>query len=341
MNHLGTQISALADGQLSPTATERALSHVAVCRACAEELQAAREARRTLAGAGDVLPAPDLTARLLAMATPPDQTPHLRDAWTGSSVPLPGQAARVAHGSLRGDVVGRPLVPRALVAAVTGGVGVVALGLVVVGGQPAVVPETDRSYALTLLAEAGPADRAAQAGARAPVAAAVARTTPVPDAGPLAPLTPTDVAGLDLEGEAAHAEVLSWMADRGWACPVGLPDGFRVTGLRLAEDGRSLELDLAHAGGTVVVLQEPGRLDEDAVGALPVHRVHDRDVHLVSADPWYVVWQDGDTVVTVVAEGSSDAARELVGAHPGAAYDDGLTARLARGWQSVAGSWSP
>src|SRR5690606_23106913 len=65
--HLGTWISALADGQLDPEARERALGHVAGCPSCAEELAAVRAARRALADAGDVPVAPDLTGRLLAL----------------------------------------------------------------------------------------------------------------------------------------------------------------------------------------------------------------------------------------------------------------------------------
>ncbi|MDT0165288.1 zf-HC2 domain-containing protein [Actinotalea sp. AC32] len=339
MNHLGTQVSALADGQLSPGATERALAHVAVCRTCAEELQAAREARRTLAGAGDVLPAPDLTARLLALgALPPADAPRDGERWHSWSVPLPGHGGEVPHGPLRGDVLRRrALVPRPVLAALAGGVGVVATGLVVVGGQPPVVPETDRSYALSVLAEAagtGPAERRTAGHGADSVGVAVASPDQVPALAPAAP-------GLELDGDAAHAEVLSWMAEHGWVSPVDLPEGFRVTGLRLDEASGRLELDLEHDGGTVVVLQEPGRLDDGAVDGLPVQHVRGRAVHLVSAEPWYVVWQDGDTVVTVVAEDASDSTHDLVGAHPGAAYDDGVPARLARGWQALAGSLSP
>lgn len=43
--HLGNKISALADGQLSASAREKALCHVASCQYCAQELQAERQAR--------------------------------------------------------------------------------------------------------------------------------------------------------------------------------------------------------------------------------------------------------------------------------------------------------
>jgi anti-sigma factor RsiW len=70
VSHLGSRISALADGQLSPAATERALAHVATCPQCAAELGAARAARRAVASADIVAPTADLTARLLSLAGP-------------------------------------------------------------------------------------------------------------------------------------------------------------------------------------------------------------------------------------------------------------------------------
>ena len=58
MTHLGSRLSALVDGQLSPAESERALEHVAGCPRCTEELAAARAARRALSAAAHVEPAP-------------------------------------------------------------------------------------------------------------------------------------------------------------------------------------------------------------------------------------------------------------------------------------------
>ncbi|MFC4554264.1 zf-HC2 domain-containing protein [Georgenia faecalis] len=68
MNHLGTRISALADGQLPAEEAEQALAHVASCTWCAHLLREERAARRVVAQAGDVAPSDALTARLLALA---------------------------------------------------------------------------------------------------------------------------------------------------------------------------------------------------------------------------------------------------------------------------------
>lgn len=390
MSHLGSRLSALADGQLPPAAAEKALEHVAACPECAAELRAARAARQALWSADDVPPAPGLTARLLALgqAGPgPAQgapgAPGAAPAGTGGrvrratvldftgSVPLPGhEPLAVPRGCLRGDVVGRR-VPRSVMAAAVGCVGAFAVGLVALGGQPAVVPETQRSYALALLAgapdgvrgaavpgtasDAGSAPGDAPTDGPGPVTAAVGRidgavqglgadaVEALPDQasaqalGPRAVVTDVSLAGPD-----AHREVLSWMADHGWVSPVALPETFQVTGLRLDTGGPgSLELDLVGPSGPVVVVQEHGRLHPDALRGVPTADVEGRSVHVVCNDPWYVVWQSGDSVVTVVADAPTADVRELVAAHPAEDYDDGLGARLSRGWASVTGSWVP
>ncbi|EYR61955.1 anti-sigma factor [Actinotalea ferrariae CF5-4] len=164
-----------------------------------------------------------------------------------------------------------------------------------------------------------------------------------PDGSASGPLGPQAVVtDVSLTGEDAHREVLSWMADHGWASPVALPATTRVTGLRLDTSGTgTLELDLIGPDGPVVVVQEHGRLHPEVLRDLPVVDVGGRQVHLVCGDPWYVVWQSGDSVVTVVADGPTPDVRELVAAHPAAAYDDGVGARLSRGWDALTGSLLP
>ena len=125
MSHLGSRLSALADGQLPPAVAERTLEHVAGCAECAAELQAARTARQALWAADDAPPPPELTARLLALgatgtgaeqtdggpATAASGPPRARRVvdFTGS-VPLPGHAPLVLpRGCLRGDVTDRRL----------------------------------------------------------------------------------------------------------------------------------------------------------------------------------------------------------------------------------------
>lgn len=366
MSHLGSQLSALVDGQLPPALAERALEHVAACSECAAELRAARAAREALWAADDVAPAPDLTARLLALGGPRRASGAAGDGRPvgeghrgrvvdfNDSVPLPGhEPVRVPRDCLRGDVVHRR-VPRSVAVAAVGCVGAFVGGLVALGGQPTVVPETQRSYALALLADApdeppapGASTGGGGTGARSTAAALRLPDLRVPvigagaeESGAVGPRAV--VQDVSLTGTDAHSEVLSWMADHGWSSPVALPGSFRVTALRLETAGPgSLELDLVGPSGPVVVLQEPGRLHPDVAGALPVADVGGREVLVVCSDPWYVVWQSGDSVVSVVADRPSAAVRELVAAHPAAAYDDGVGARLSRGWGALTGSWVP
>lgn len=71
MSHLGHLLSALADGQLSASATEKVLEHVAVCPPCAAELAAERRARKLLAEAECESLGDDLAARLRTICEQP------------------------------------------------------------------------------------------------------------------------------------------------------------------------------------------------------------------------------------------------------------------------------
>ena len=59
---------------------------------------------------------------------------------------------------------------------------------------------------------------------------------------------------------------------------------------------------------------------------------------MLSFEPWHVVWQADGTVVQVVGSQPTDSAATLVGAFPGGAFDDGVPARITRGWATVTGA---
>ncbi len=337
MSHLGSQISALVDGQLSPPSAERVLSHVAVCDACAAELAAARAARRTLAGATDVPVDPGLTARLLALGAAgcePRSAPPSSALWPDGSMPMPGsrraQLPSSSSGCLKGDLVRSRTPARVLVTAA--GVGVVTASLVALGVQPSVAPPAHPAHALTLLSRAGtPQPTQPQPGV--PRALPGATTAVVSWRDPSAAEAPPVGDG---------ATVLEWLDERGWSVPSHLPDGYTVSAVRQDVDGSSgLEVDLTGPEGTVVVTEQHGRLDPAAVDDAPVATVGDREVHLLSDAPWHAVWQSGGTVVSVVAQTRTPAVEELVTAYPHREYDDRVAARLARGWSVIAGAWGP
>ncbi|MCU1430998.1 MAG: zf-HC2 protein [Actinotalea sp.] len=365
MSHLGSQISALADGQLAPAAAERAMAHVAACDDCAIELAAARAARRVLSAAFDVPIAPELTRRLLALGTacppaeargasPASSRHDLVAAGRGrSSAPLPGSGGARRHpAELDGGLEHRAH-NRVVVAAIAG-VGVLAAALFVVGDLPTVTPSSHPAHALTVLGRAG--DTAAVAPSASGTRGAAASTDDATIQQAILPWTPSagsseasadaDAAslgmptvGLDLLGDGSQERVAGWMRDHGWAPLDPLPPGYAITGVRQDARGRSLEVDLDGTAGLIVVTQEHGRLSP-AVAARPSGEGGER-VHVLSAAPWHCAWQSGDTVVSVVAEVPSEALVTVLESYPATDYDDGVAARIARGWDVLARAWGP
>lgn len=357
-HHPGSRLSALVDGRLDARETERVLAHVARCPGCAALLHAERQARRMLSAARDVEPGPDLTARLLALRpreTTPPEAPHPQAGsrrWSdgagfADSVRLPGEPAPAAAGYLRGDVVGGRRVS-ALVG-VAGCLALVLAGLVALGDRPVVSPQTHRAHALRVLAEAVDSHAAPGPDTGAPVGALAATVVaaPVsPDArggadGDAATAAPRPSGEVVMTGADA-ATAAAWLARHDWAVPTGLPEGWTVEAVRRdVHAPGDVEIDLEGPHGTVVVLQQRGRLAPDGVAGLPVLDLADRRVHVASRDPWHVVWQCDDVVVSVLAEGGVAAVGAVVGAHEQTGYDDGVPARIVRGWTSLAGAWSP
>lgn len=331
MAHLGTQISALADGQLDSASAERALCHVAACRQCADDLAATRAASRAVAMARNVPVARDLASRLLALGTvvaqPPTSTASRGGHDDAQGVPavqrsvrrvlrqarlrhVPGQVSRTdairrsgarparvqerAYGS-----VGRRGVSVWTVAAAAVGIGVV--WLFVVGEEPGIVPDRRPGNALALLAAVDSVR-----------------------------VTESTMAQVS-DSRGAH--------DVQWGVDVDLvvPDGYGVVATH--EDAAVVELDLDGPDGVVVVMWQRGRLDGAALEGTPIARVGDHEVHVLSNAPWHGVWQSGDAVVDVVAGGMPPVLETLVAAYPEIPFDDGVTARISRGWQTVAGAW--
>ncbi|MFC8923617.1 zf-HC2 domain-containing protein [Cellulosimicrobium sp. NPDC057127] len=305
MTHLGSRLSALVDGQLSPAEGERVLEHVAGCPQCAEELAAARAARRTLCAAADVEPAPDLTARLLALSAqipssdddPLRRPPAAVDPWA-----TPGAPAVLPRGEWRGEVRERTI-RRRLAALVVGGVGAAAVGLFALGQTPTITPSLHRSDPLTVLAQA-------PSGASA--------------------------AGVGASGQGSGTTELSALAARGWTRPTALPDDVTVVAVRDERD--LLEIDLRTPGGEAVVRERVGVLDSAALAGVGTWDVDGRTVHVLSEEPWHVVWQSGDTVVDVVADTGQDDLADLVASFPARDYDAGVPARISRGWTTMTGA---
>ena len=133
--------------------------------------------------------------------------------------------------------------------------------------------------------------------------------------------------------------MLGWMADHGWTEPERLPDGYRVTAVRLTgEHDDVLEVDLAGPDGRVVLTEQRGVLDVASLGPVEERTIDGRTLYVLSRVPWHAVWQSDDTVVSIVSEASGDEVADVVEAFPVTGYDDGLPARLTRGWDTVTGA---
>jgi len=328
MSHLGDRISALADGQLSPAATERALAHVATCCLCTAELTAARAARRAVASADTVAPTADLTARLLSLAgsAPRDGgavrvDPFASPAADGTSW---GGAPRLDRGvpahTLTGDLTARRSMRRMTVGSLTG-LGVMVVTLFVLGDGPAVLPSD------------GPARSFALLGAATPLAApaVAAGGSFVATGGSMRPLVRVVT---DDAAAAGATDYIDWMRANGWTAPTQVPVGWSVTAVRLLDE-TTLEIDLVGPGGTLVVTERHGRLDTDALAGTERHVVADRTVYVLGSTPWHAAWQSGDTVVEVVAEAGTGDVETLVAQFPLDAYDEGVPARITRGWGTM------
>ncbi|GEL95691.1 anti-sigma factor family protein [Cellulomonas composti] len=311
MSHLGTRISALVDGQLSVAATERALAHVAACPQCADELAAAREAHARLWSCADDVPTPaDLTARLLSLASSDDAPapPPVRDPFAvppGVSLPSHGLSHGLLHrgGALHGDVAARRGPSRLLVGSVAG-LGALAAMLFVLGDRPVVVPSGHSAVDLDLLGR-------------------------------------SIAAGDDGSDEVVvvHDTAVDELRAQGWTFPDTLPDGWAVTGTRwIGTDASVLEIDLTGPAGKLVVTEQIGRLDTAALAGAETFELDGREAYVLSYEPWHVAWQCGQTVVQVVAPRADETTGAVVAAFPRGAYDDGVPARLSRGWATVAGA---
>jgi anti-sigma factor RsiW len=78
VNHLGEQISALIDGELTGADLDRASAHLAACGRCRAEAAELRQLKRDLRALFEVDGDDALTRRLLAMAGPGGPVPSRR-----------------------------------------------------------------------------------------------------------------------------------------------------------------------------------------------------------------------------------------------------------------------
>lgn len=119
-----------------------------------------------------------------------------------------------------------------------------------------------------------------------------------------------------------------------------LPEGFTVVDASEGPEGRLDLLVTTPAGARIVVERAAGRLADGLTLDHPVAELGGRAVVVLSQEPFHAVWQCGDVVMGVVAPDAASVA-DLVAALPGEEFDGGAVARVVRGWNVVAGAWTP
>lgn len=96
MSHLGEQLSALIDGELSGAELDRAHAHLAACATCRAEASSLRRLKHELHALAEVCDADGLTRRLLAMPAADSAPGNGPEAATppGNVRPAPGGRRR-------------------------------------------------------------------------------------------------------------------------------------------------------------------------------------------------------------------------------------------------------
>ncbi len=141
IGHLGTQVSALLDGQMSVVEEERAWQHVHGCHECRDQVEREGWIKTELAG---------LTWRFDAAPA------RLKGSLLAPDVLCPGDAFLV---------VGRPR-PRSMVALGGGALGVAVVGVLALGAAPASAPAMDRRAPVTSLVRPAETPRVAPSADR-------------------------------------------------------------------------------------------------------------------------------------------------------------------------------
>lgn len=321
--HYGEWISAHLDGELSRAQDARLQVHLLQCAACSDALAAEREARRLLLAATEAEPSAALTQRLLALACAEaperaaDQVPVAKRSADGRKR-CPAELRTLRPGesptfpALTGDLRSR----RSLVAAVVVGVvglGLGAGGLAALGAPPRVVPSAHRAEALTTLART--------VGSGSPVASAGLSSG-------------ASIGGASSVDPAESDPTLARLRAEGWYVP-RLVEGADVVAHRIDGDGR-LELEVATSDGVVVLREQVGLLDTDALAGAAAVDAGGHTVHLLSQTPWHVAWQAGDLVLEAYCAEPNQLAERIVEA-PDAdvAAPVAVGRRIARGWENI------
>jgi negative regulator of sigma E activity len=112
---------------------------------------------------------------------------------------------------------------------------------------------------------------------------------------------------------------LDGMRAKGWPCPLQLPAGFVLLDARRAEVGAgrpAVHLTYGDGLSAISVFLQRGRLDDAAIPGLTRQKWGDADVYVRDGSPEVMVWQGGETVITVVGDATPTDLRTAVSTLP-------------------------
>jgi anti-sigma factor RsiW len=231
MVHLGQDIAAYVDGQLSPEAASKADEHFAKCDRCRRSLEHQRALKARIVGTGNPAPPPTLLASLEDVPTSPVHSYSLLPSAIGAAMVLVGAS------------------------------------LVVVAAAYALAPSTRA------------ADPVRPAFDRFATLASSVST-------PRRHLSSADMDELD---------------ESGWPSERSLGPGFvRVDG-HLHENHEVVAQVYVGHGQSVLLFEQVGTLDDDAMKSFERHLISDRLVWVREGEPRIVTWDSDGMVYTVVS----------------------------------------
>lgn len=259
--HLHEEITALADGRLGPEATERAVEHLAACPQCSEALAAERALRRTLTQTGDLPLPPDLTHRLMGVATQP--------------IPAPGVGLGNAVARTWADRPSRRRLVARSSAAMAGAASLIVL-LVVIGTAFQRSGDPD-----TLLSQSSGASLL-------PV------QFPTPESGVAALGFP---AATQTQAGIRWLEQNDWPAPAG--LPEGAE--LRVLGTLVEQGEEVLLAEVTHQGRTATLIAQRGIVEESELDHLPEVDLGGAVAHRLPGPGFTLVLQCSNTVVLITS----------------------------------------
>lgn len=308
--HLGSLISALVDDQLPPIERERALSHAAGCAQCAQEISATRAARGILASGSQPTVRTDFLSGLMSMAAMERDSQAAADEVRPSDNPFIVREA-IPTCKFSGEILRRNRARKAakvMVPVLLSGGLAFAFTL---GARPLVTPEVGQDFLSSRLS--------------------LMNSNPW--------FVPVHEVSSDADpGAVDDTKFVSWMRGHGWRVPENMADTVTVKQVGYSSDSpHELEITLDTSAGPVLLTERKGDLDDEAISEATVIEHEGGPIYVLSNSPTRLIWQSGDTVMELVSMATVEELASVTRTFNVDRYDDGLSARMVRGFYDLAG----